>query len=277
MKSQLLILDYGSQFTQLIARTVRELGVYCEIYPGNCEYSKIKQANPLAVILSGGPASVRVEGSPTAPKELWTSGIPIFAVCYGMQHVAHELGGLVEGWARDGVSEQTGEKLEGSVREFGPADVVISNPVGAFSSFKSDEKIKVWMSHGDKVTRLPEGFETVASSQGSPIAAFANTAKTVYGVQFHPEVHHTPRGKEIFSEFLFKIAGLKKDWNMSGFISESIDRIKKEVPKGNVVCGLSGGVDSSVAAVMVHQAIGNRLHCIFVDNGLLRQKEKQLL
>lgn len=273
MKSQLLILDYGSQFTQLIARTVRELGVYCEIFPGNCSFDKIKQADPKAIILSGGPASVRSEDAPFAPKEIWTSGLPIFSVCYGMQHVAHSLGGLVEGWARDGVSDSNKDELEGSIREFGPADVSVTNPVGVFSCFKSGEQIKVWMSHGDKVTKLPEGFVTVASSAGSPVAAFADTKRNIYGVQFHPEVHHTPRGKEIFEKFLFDVANLKKDWDMSGFINETVERIKNEVPTGNVVCGLSGGVDSSVAAVMVHKAIGNRLHCIFVDNGLLRQGE----
>ena len=273
MKSQLLILDYGSQVTQLIARTVRELGVYCEIVPGNCDYARILQSDPKAIILSGGPASVRSEDGPRAPKEIWTSGLPIFSICYGMQLVADELGGLVEGWARDGVSKKASGELEGSIREFGPAEVEITESLGVFSCFNKGEKLRVWMSHGDKVTKLPAGFVTIGTSAGSPVAAFANLDAKIFGVQFHPEVHHTPRGKDIFETFLFEIAGLEKDWDMKGFISETISRIQSEFPTGNVVCGLSGGVDSSVAAVLVHKAIGNRLHCIFVDNGLLREGE----
>lgn len=276
MKSQLIILDYGSQFTQLIARTVRELGVYCEIFPGNCGLEKILKADPKAIILSGGPASVSSTDAPKPPKEIWTLGVPLFSICYGMQLVAHELGGSVEGWARDGVTKSDDIHKElSSIREFGPADVEIINPDGVFSCFQAGEKIKVWMSHGDKVAKLPEGFVTTGSSSGSPVAAFSNHSKKIYGVQFHPEVHHSPRGKEIFSQFIFNVAGLTKDWDMGGFISETVERIKSENPTGNVVCGLSGGVDSSVAAVLVHRAIGSRLHCIFVDNGLLREGEAQ--
>jgi len=274
MKSQLLILDYGSQYTQLIARTVRELGVYCEIVPGNCEFSRILESDPKAIILSGGPASVRVEGAPKAPNEIWESGLPIFSICYGMQHVADALGGKVEGWSRDGGKNDASE-TPGSIREFGPAEVLISEPIGAFSNFNKGETIKVWMSHGDKVTQLPEGFVTTASSSGSPVAAFANCEKKIYGVQFHPEVHHSPRGKDILSNFLFEQAGLEKDWDMKSFITETVDRIQSEYPTGNVVCGLSGGVDSTVAAVLVSKAIGDRLHCIFVDNGLLRSGESE--
>lgn len=273
MKSQLVILDYGSQVTQLIARTVRELGVYCEIVPGNCSYEKIKSVDPKAIILSGGPSSVRFDDAPRAPKEIWTSGLPIFAICYGMQHVADELGGKVEGWARAG-DGKVGEGSDAtSVREFGPADLEILDNSGIYSKFKKGEKITVWMSHGDKVTELPAGFVTTAKSNGSPVASFANPEKKIYGVQFHPEVHHTPNGKDLFEAFLFDIAGLKKDWDMKGFINETVERIKKEVPTGNVVCGLSGGVDSTIAAVLVAKAIGERLHCIFVDNGLLREGE----
>ena len=276
MKSQLIILDYGSQFTQLIARTVRELGVYCEIFPGNCSFQKIQNASPKAIILSGGPASVSSADAPKPPNEIWGIGVPIFSICYGMQLVASELGGVVEGWARDGLTKSKESNKEfSSIREFGPSDVEVSTPTSIFSCFKKNERIKVWMSHGDKVTKLPEGFEAIASSAGSPVAAFANSKKKIFGVQFHPEVHHTARGKEIFSEFMFNIAGLKKDWDMSGFITQTIDRIKSENQTGNVVCGLSGGVDSSVAAVLVNKAIGDRLHCIFVDNGLLREGESQ--
>jgi GMP synthase (glutamine-hydrolysing) len=274
MKSQLLILDYGSQYTQLIARIIRELGVYCEIIPGNVEYSKIVQADPSAIILSGGPASVNSDNAPRAPQELWTSSIPIFAICYGMQLTAQELGGKVEGWARTSDGSQ-GENSNLSVREFGPAELTCIDSQGPFGCLENNEKISVWMSHGDKVTVLPEGFTTLASSPGSPIAAFGNAKKKIYGVQFHPEVHHTPRGKEIFSKFLFEVAGLKKDWDMKNFISETVDKISEQYPSGNVVCGLSGGVDSTVAAVLVSRAIGERLHCIFVNNGLLRGGEAE--
>ncbi len=274
MKSQLLILDYGSQYTQLIARTVRELGIYCEIVPGNISFEKITQVSPSAIILSGGPASVNADTSPRAPKELWTSGIPIFAICYGMQHVAQELGGKVEGWARTSDGSQ-GEGFSSGVREFGPAQLTCLESEGLFSCFNKGETISVWMSHGDKVTVSPEGFVTLASSPGSPIAAFGNSEKKIYGVQFHPEVHHTPRGKDMFSSFLFDVAGLSKDWDMKNFISETVDRIKDEYPHGNVVCGLSGGVDSTVAAVLVSKALGERLHCIFVNNGLLRTREAE--
>ncbi len=275
MKSQLIILDYGSQVTQLIARTVRELGVYCEIVPGNCSFDKIKNIDPKAIILSGGPSSVRFEDAPRAPKELWDMGIPIFAICYGMQHVADELGGKVEGWARAGDGVLGVDSDETSVREFGPAELEILEHEDIYSGFSPGEKVTVWMSHGDKVTELPPGFVTNARSKGSPIASFANPSRKIYGVQYHPEVHHTPKGSEIFRSFLFDIAKLDKDWDMKSFISETIDRIREEVPTGNVVCGLSGGVDSAVAAMIVSKAIGDRLHCIFVDNGLLRSGEAE--
>jgi GMP synthase (glutamine-hydrolysing) len=272
MKSQLLILDYGSQYTQLIARIVRELGIYCEIIPGNCEYSRIEEASPSAIILSGGPASVNAEDSPKAPEELWSSGIPILGICYGMQHIAQALGGKVEGWSRN-ANGTSGDDSTGGVREFGPAEVSCLESTGPFSTFDKGEKISVWMSHGDKVTRMPDGFKVIGSSPGSPVASFANEARKIYGVQFHPEVHHTSRGKDFFSSFLFSTCGLEKDWNMDSFITETVSRISNQYPDGNVVCGLSGGVDSTVAAVLVSKAIGKRLHCIFVDNGLLRSGE----
>lgn len=278
MNAQILILDFGSQYTQLIARAVRELGVYCEILPGNAKAETVLGKNPKALILSGGPASVRVEGAPRAPKEVLNSGIPTFAICYGMQLLTDELGGEVSGWARSNIGRDIEEgatvKTEG-MREFGPAQVVIEKPIGPFAGFKEHEGINVWMSHGDKVTKLPAGFVSVASSAGSPCAAFANEAKKIFGVQFHPEVHHTPRGKEILKSFMFDIAGLRADWDASSFVNDTIERIKKQVPTGNVVCGLSGGVDSTVAAVLVHKAIGDRLHCIFVDNGVLRLDEAE--
>ena len=277
MKAQVFILDFGSQYTQLIARTVRELGLYCEIVPGTTDVSRVKDAK--ALILSGGPSSVRTEGSPLAKKEVLALGVPILGICYGMQILAKELGGEVSGWGWDAVSGKvagaSGDGAPAVQREFGPAKVKIEKSLGAFECFPAGEELSVWMSHGDKVTKCPPGFVSVGTSAGSPIAAFADDERKMYGVQFHPEVHHTPRGKELISHFLLCVAGIKPDWNVASFATETIQRIANEVPHGNVVCGLSGGVDSTVAAVLVHRAIGKRLHCIFVDNGLLRDREAE--
>lgn len=267
MKSQLLILDFGSQYTQLIARAVRELGVYCEILPGNAPADVVLGKDARALILSGSPASVNHETSPKISPEVLHSGLPIFGICYGMQLIAKEFGGAVGGWGT--VTEAAGSEM----REFGPAKVEILDDAGIFSGLRDADGMSVWMSHGDKVTKTPEGFSVIARSVGSPMAAFANEEKQIYGVQFHPEVHHTPRGKELLGNFLFSVAGLSKDWDPSCFSTETIERIRTQVSTGNVVCGLSGGVDSTVAAVLVQKAIGNRLHCIFVDNGLLRENE----
>ncbi len=275
MQAKVLILDFGSQYTQLIARTVRELGVFCEILPGNAKKDRILSRKPEAIILSGGPASVNAENAPKVEPEVLNAGIPIFGICYGMQLIASLMGGKVGGWGRSA----TGLKVEGETnsdkREFGPAVVKVENPIGPFSVFRAGEEAHVWMSHGDKVTDLPEGFQAVASSGGSPIAAAGDDNRKIYCVQFHPEVHHTPRGKELLSHFLFKTVGLSKDWDSGSFIEETIARIREQVPTGNVVCGLSGGVDSTVAAVLVGKAIGDRLHCIFVDNGVLREGEAE--
>ena len=273
MNSQVLILDFGSQYTQLIARTVRELGVYCEIIPGTSPRSKVLDRNPKAIILSGGPSSVNSESALRTDTGVLESGIPIFGICYGMQLLAKELGGVVSGWGWDSVGDKKTTISEG-IREFGPAKVKIDSSSGPFHAVGNTE-IEVWMSHGDKVTTLPPGFSAIGSSSGSPIAAFGDDKRKIYGVQFHPEVHHTPRGKDILKSFLFETSGVTKDWDTEHFIDETVSRIKREVPEGNVVCALSGGVDSTVAAVLVHRAIGSRLHCIFVNNGLLRWNEAE--
>ena len=275
MKSQVLILDFGSQYTQLIARTVRELGVYCEILPGTVKPARIAEAAPKAIILSGGPASVSSADAPRVAPDILRAGIPTFGICYGMQLIAAEFGGRVEGWARDALSGQEGKGSQADMREFGPAAIRITDAIGPFRVESGTSSIQAWMSHGDKVTVLPAGFRATAASEGSPIAAFADESRKMFGVQFHPEVHHTPHGKKIIAEFLFGVAGVHKDWTSESFVSETVASIAGRVPSGNVVCALSGGVDSTVAAVLVHKAIGVRLHCIFVDNGLLRSGEAE--
>lgn len=265
MQAKLLILDFGSQYTQLIARTVRELGVFCQILPGTVSANTVLSLNPKALILSGGPASVSSENAPRIDQKILDSGLPIFGICYGMQLIADCFGGKVGG----GFNE-TGKVIE---REFGSAKIEILRAKGIFSDFKQNEKIDVWMSHGDKVLELPTGFEVCAKTETTPCAAFFSEERNIYGVQFHPEVHHSPRGKEIFADFLFNVAKIEKDWDTKCFATETIESIRKNYPEGNVVCGLSGGVDSTVAAVLVQKAIGDRLTCIFVDNGLLRKDE----
>ncbi len=266
MKSNLLILDYGSQYTQLIARSIRELGVFCEIVPGNLSFERFSSYNPKAIILSGGPASVNIEGAPKIDQKILDLGLPTLGICYGMQLLTQSYGGKVGGW-----SEEKSEGEESSKREFGRAEIKVSEKSGIFSAV--GDSLEVWMSHGDKVTELPKGFKTLASSSGSPVAAFCNEEKKIYAVQFHPEVNHTPKGKDILSAFVFNVCSLEKDWNAGSFVTDTVEGIKAKVPTGNVVCGLSGGVDSTVAAVLVNKAIGHRLHCIFVDNGLLRKDE----
>ncbi len=277
MNAQLLILDFGSQFTQLIARAVRELGVYCEIVPGTAKAEVLFSKKPKAFILSGGPSSVNSEHGLFCDPEVFKSGLPVFGICYGMQIVAKCLGGVVEGWGKDAESgDDRGAVVQSKgadIREFGPAYVQFTNPSGPFKAIVPGSELRVWMSHGDKVTKVPSGFEISGTSEGSPIAAFANESKRIYGVQFHPEVHHTTMGKEMLRAFLFDICKLDKDWDLGNFAEQTIAGIRERVPHGTVICGLSGGVDSTVAAVLVQRAIGERLHCIFVDNGLLRQDE----
>ncbi|MDC7694943.1 glutamine-hydrolyzing GMP synthase [Asticcacaulis sp. DXS10W] len=255
---KVLIIDFGSQVTQLIARRVRECGVYCEIHPFTKAAEAIKSVAPNAVILSGSPHSV-VEAGPTLDKALFDMGLPVFGICYGEQLMCDLLGGKVE---------------SGHDREFGRAEIEIAADTPLFRGLgKPGDKEIVWMSHGDRVTAIPDGFKVIAVSEGAPFAAIADEARRFYAVQFHPEVVHTVRGTQIIRNFLFEIAGLKGDWTMAAFRQEMIEKIRAQVGSGRVICGLSGGVDSSVAAVLIHEAIGEQLTCVFVDTGLLRKNE----
>jgi GMP synthase (glutamine-hydrolysing) len=257
----ILIVDYGSQYTQLIARRVREAHVYCEIQPPPDSVDGIIRARPKGVILSGGPSSVYDENAPMLESGLADLEMPVLGVCYGMYLVAVAAGGRVE---------SSGE------REYGRAEVEVLDATGVFDGFKSGERTQVWMSHGDRVTEMPPGSHVTGSSDNSPIAAFADPVRRLYGVQFHPEVAHTLRGREILHNFLFSICRCVPDWTAGHFISEQIDAITAKVgPNRRAICGLSGGVDSAVAAVLVHRALGDRLTCIFVDHGLLRLNERE--
>ncbi len=256
-----LILDFGSQYTQLIARRVREAGVYCEILPFSAGLNRIREAQPSALILSGGPASVYDSDAPTISREVFELGIPVLGICYGLQLIAHLLGGKVEP-AND--------------REYGPASVRIDLAQGPFGNLPSGSEMDVWMSHGDRIAELPPGFEVIGTSPSTPFCAVQNTERKVVGLQFHPEVAHTKKGKEILSAFLFNVAHLSPTWTPASFIEESIALVKEQVgAAGRAVLGLSGGVDSSVAAVLCQRALGERLVCIFVDNGLLRKGEAE--
>jgi GMP synthase (glutamine-hydrolysing) len=258
-RQSVLILDYGSQYTQLIARRIRESSVYCEIHPGTIPVEKIRAIAPNAIILSGGPQSVYGADSPKSDPALFGLGLPVLGICYGEQLMAHQLGGKVE---------------PSDEREYGPAEVEVGENIGILASFKAGEKINVWMSHGDRLTSLPPGFRPIGKSGNAPLAAIADPARKLYGIQFHPEVAHTPRGLEILKSFLFDVAGMSPSWTPGSFVDEAIAKIKETVPdNARVICGLSGGVDSSVAAVLCHRALGDRLVCIFVDNGLLREGE----
>ena len=254
-----LIIDFGSQVTQLIARRVREAGAYSEIVPFNRAEEARERLRPKAVILSGGPASVTEMGTPRAPDWVFTSGLPVLGICYGEQTMVAQMGGQVEG---------------GHHREFGRAEIEVVDECALFEGvWRKGERDTVWMSHGDRVTQLPPGFRVVAISQGAPFAAIADAAGKQYAVQFHPEVAHTPRGAALIRNFVRKISGLPGDWTMRHFRSAEIEKIRAQVGKSKVICGLSGGVDSAVAAVLVHEAIGEQLTCIFVDHGLMRLNE----
>ena len=260
MTDHILIVDFGSQVTQLIARRVREGGVYCEIHPFNrVDRATIEALAPKGIILSGGPSSVIADEAPLAPDVVFESGLPILGICYGQQAMCAQLGGEVE---------------PSNHREFGRAFVEITRDCGLFQGvWNKGGREQVWMSHGDRVTRLPDGFNAVAVSDGAPFAVIADDDRRYYGVMFHPEVVHTPDGAALLNTFVHDVAGCSDEWTMGAFRKRSIARIREGVGDGRVVCGLSGGVDSAVASLLIHQAIGDQLTCIFVDTGLLRQGE----
>jgi GMP synthase (glutamine-hydrolysing) len=258
---RVLIVDFGSQVTQLIARRVREAGVYSEIVPFDKAEAALAGAMPKAIILSGGPASVIEEGTPKVPPSVFTAGVPVLGICYGEQAMVDYFGGHVE---------------SGHAREFGRAELSIIDETPLFDGvFQIGEKAKVWMSHGDRVTRLPPGFRAVGISTGAPFAAIADDSRRLYGVQFHPEVMHTPKGAALIGNFVNAIAGCTGNWSMAHFRESEVARIRAQVGDGLVICGLSGGVDSAVAALLIHEAVGDQLICIFVDHGLLRQGEAE--
>jgi len=258
---RILILDFGSQVTQLIARRVREAGVYCEIHPFNRTNEQIKAFQPKGIILSGGPASVLDQDSPRAPDAVFALGVPVLAICYGQQTMCLQLGGKVEA---------------GHNREFGKAMLEITDDCDIYKNvWPKGSRHQVWMSHGDRVTKLPAGFRVTAVSDGAPFAFIADDKRHYYGTMFHPEVVHTPEGTKLLTNFVHKICGCGNDWSMQAFRKNEIEKIRKQVGKDKVICGLSGGVDSAVAAVLIHEAIGAQLTCIFVDTGLLRAGEAE--
>ena len=256
----ILVLDFGSQYTQLIARRIREAHVYCEIHPFNAGLDKIAGLKPEGIILSGGPASVYQENAPKVNPEVFNWPVPFLGICYGMGIINLASGGQV---------------ARADDREYGPADLMIDSDADLFYGFEKRDSLRVWMSHGDKMTAVPSGWSSLAHSGNSPIAAFTDPTRRFFGVQFHPEVAHTPRGKEILDNFVFRICGCKPDWTMEHFIEISVQEIRRQVGNGRVLCALSGGVDSSVAATLIHRAIEDRLVCVFVNNGLLRQGEAE--
>ena len=264
MHQKVLILDFGAQYTQLIARRVRECGVYCEIHPFDVDDGFVRGFEPKAIILSGGPASVYEGGTPRAPQSVFQAGVPVLGICYGMQAMAAQLGGEVE---------------SGRVREFGYAEVrarghsALLTDIQDRVNAEGHALLDVWMSHGDKVTKLPPGFKVIASNAATPIAGMADEGRKLYGVQFHPEVTHTLQGKAIIERFLRVVSGLPADWNMPNYVDEAVGRVRSMVGSEEVILGLSGGVDSAVAAALIHKAIGDQLTCVFVDTGLLRLDE----
>ncbi|NUR53657.1 MAG: glutamine-hydrolyzing GMP synthase, partial [Acidobacteria bacterium] len=254
----LVVLDFGSQFTQLIARRLRELSVYSEILPYNTPLAEIRRRSPVGIILSGGPRSVSEPTAPRCEPGVFQAGVPVLGICYGMQLMTDALGG---------------EVAPAPHREFGLATIAIEEEAPLFATIPSE--LRVWASHGDFVKSAPSGFTVTATSANAPVAAMADEDRRFYAVLFHPEVAHTDRGTDILRNFAFKVCGCTGDWTMASFVHETVEAIRRQVGDGRVVCGLSGGVDSTVAAVLLHQAIGDRLTCIFVDNGVMRHNEAE--
>ena len=259
-KEVVLVLDFGGQYNQLIARRVRELSVYSEMVPFNISFDEVQAKKPAAIILTGGPSSVHVTDAPACDPRIFSMGIPVLGICYGMQLIAQELGGKV---------------LASELREYGRSQLTLIGDDALFKGVASHTQ--VWMSHGDSINAIPAGFAVSASTDNCVVAAFSNPSAQLYGVQFHPEVRHTIEGQTILKNFLFEVCKLKGDWDLSDYIAETIQAIQKKVGDKKVLCGLSGGVDSSVAATMVHQAIGDQLVCVYVDNGLMRKGETESL
>jgi len=266
-KNKILVLDFGSQYSQLIVRRIREIGVYCELLPYDADASAISEFDPKGIILSGGPASVYEEGdSPSAPDMIFDLGIPLLGICYGMQTMASQLGGTV---------------VAARKREFGFAEIRARGHSGLLKNISDRTNadnhglLDVWMSHGDKVTDLPKGFKVIASNESTPIAGMADEVRNFYGLQFHPEVTHTAQGSEILKRFIIDVCRCKADWSMPSFVDDQVSRIKRTVGDDEVILGLSGGVDSSVAAALIQKSIGSKLTCVFVDNGLLRLNEAE--
>lgn len=255
---KILILDFGSQYTQLIARRIREGHVYSEIVPFNVSIRKIKEFQPKGIVLSGGPSSVYDDSSPLPDPEVFKLGLPVLGICYGMQLMAHTLGGTV---------------AKAQKREYGKAELIVNDDNDLLWGLML--KTKVWMSHGDRIEKLPEGFRAIGHTDNSPVAAMADPSRKFYAMQFHPEVVHTDEGARILQNFVYTICGCKPNWEMSSFIEWSVDDIRQKVGDRTVICALSGGVDSSVVALLLHKAIGDRLTCIFVDNGVLRKGESE--
>jgi len=253
---EVLVLDYGGQYSQLIARRIRECGVFSELLPHHVGVQEVRRRRPRGIILSGGPASVHTPGAPRLDRALLDLGVPVLGICYGMQLLASELGGRVEG---------------AEVGEFGRSELTVTEPGGLLAGLPATQTC--WMSHRDTVYEAPPGFRALASSTGSPVAALESPERGVYGIQFHPEVAHTPHGSEILKTFLYDVCGCESTWSPASIVEDQIERIRAQVGDGSVICGLSGGVDSSVAALLVHRAIGDQLTCVFVDHGLMRKNE----
>jgi GMP synthase (glutamine-hydrolysing) len=255
-REEVVVLDYGGQYSQLIARRIRDCGVFSELLPHHVSIEEVRRRKPRGIVLSGGPASVYAPGAPRLERELLDLGVPVMGICYGMQLLVHELGGCVE---------------QAEVGEFGRSDLSVSEPGVLLAGMPSEQTC--WMSHRDTVFEAPAGFTALASSTASPVAAVEDRRRGIYGIQFHPEVVHTPYGQEILARFLSEVCGCERSWSPASIAEEQIARIRKQVGKGRVICGLSGGVDSSVAALLVHRAVGDQLTCVFVDHGLMRKQE----